>query len=157
VGSTSGDKVGYGFVNYSSTYPGNGIVTLDNGNILVLSRLWSGGRGAVTWIDGTAGLTGTLSGSNSLVGASTGDSVGGAEFASSVSFLSNGDYLVVSSTWGGGKGAVAWGSSTAGVAGVMSDVNSLVGSTTTDNVGSNGFAGPHRARASWVPFPPATV
>src|SRR5205085_4115557 len=55
---------------------------------------------------------------------------------SSVTALSNGNYVVASPSWQGGLGAATWGSGTAGVAGVVSPSNSLVGSASTDTVGS---------------------
>ena len=42
--------------------------------------------------------------------------------------LTDGNYVVESSHWNGGMGAVTWGSGTAGVTGVISAANSLVGS-----------------------------
>ena len=71
----------------------------------------------VTWGDGTTGVRGEVSGSNSLVGSTAADRVGAIE---SVIALSNGNYLVVTPTWDNGAaedaGAVTWGSGTAGVA-----------------------------------------
>ncbi len=56
--------------------------------------------------------------------------------------LSNGNYVVDSSTWANGTaadaGAVTWGNGTAGVSGPISATNSLVGSTANDSVGSVG-------------------
>src|SRR5579871_5920434 len=63
TGSTADDRVGYG-----------GVVVLANGNFVVLSPNWSNGAanfaGAVTWVDGTTGLSGAVSATNSLVGSS---------------------------------------------------------------------------------------
>ena len=53
VGSTAGDQVGNGY--------GNGVTVLANGNYLVDSA------GAVTWGSGTAGVSGVVSSTNSLV------------------------------------------------------------------------------------------
>jgi hypothetical protein len=59
--------------------------------------------------------------------------------------LSNGNYLVRSSDWGSGGsygsalGAVTWGNADAGVSGVVSSANSLVGSSIGDRVGSYGI------------------
>ena len=55
-----------------------------------------------------------------------------------VSALTNGNYVVRSYNWDNGAGAVTWGSGTAGVSGVVSSDNSLVGSTANDNVGYDG-------------------
>jgi hypothetical protein len=64
--SNPGDCVGY-----------YGIAALSNGNYVVDSPNWNGQRGAVTWGDGTIGITGTVDASNSLIGANPGDRVGG--------------------------------------------------------------------------------
>ncbi|NTW52795.1 MAG: filamentous hemagglutinin N-terminal domain-containing protein, partial [Chlorobiaceae bacterium] len=130
VGSTAGDYVGI-----------NNVTALTNGNYVVCSSLWNGGDtngyGAVTWGSGTAGVIGAVSAANSLVGSTAGDRVG----INNVSALTNGNYLVNSPYWSNdgtttnGLGAVTWGSGTAGVTGVVSDANSLVGSTVGDMVG----------------------
>ena len=131
VGSTANDGVGSG-----------GIKELANGNYIVISRGWSNGSavnaGAVTWVDGTKGASGNVSASNSLVGSTANDGVG-----NNVIALSNGNYVVGSSTWNNGSvvdaGAVTWGNGATGVVGVITATNSLVGSKTNDRVGSNGI------------------
>jgi hypothetical protein len=125
VGSSPDDLVGggpYGFV-----------TALANGNYVVVSAGWNGSRGAVTWGDGTAGVTGTVDASNSLVGSNTGDMVGFAY--PGVTALSNGNYVVASPNWNGGRGAATWGDGTAGVTGAVDASNSLVGSNPGDQVG----------------------
>ncbi|GAB6850536.1 beta strand repeat-containing protein [Paraburkholderia kururiensis] len=124
VGSATGDSVGV-----------YGITALANGNYVVDSPYWNRGMGAVTWGSGTSGITGTVSGANSLVGSSTGDSVG----SDRIDLLTNGNYVVGSSNWSRSKGAVTWGSGTDGVVGVVSSANSLVGSTSGDYVGNGGI------------------
>ncbi len=62
---------------------------------------------------------------------------------SGLTALTNGNYVVLSQSWDNGTtatdaGAVTWGSGTVGVSGVVSSSNSLVGSTTNDNVGTSG-------------------
>ncbi|MDI1271639.1 MAG: filamentous hemagglutinin N-terminal domain-containing protein, partial [Polaromonas sp.] len=129
VGSIAGDNVG----------GTNGITTLNNGSYLVRTANWRDGAqtnvGAVTWGSGTAGVSGTVSAANSLVGSKTGDAIGGA----GITALSNGNYVVRSADWDNGTvanaGAVTWGSGTAGVSGVVAAGNSLVGSTAGDNLG----------------------
>ncbi len=131
VGSTALDNVG-----------GSGVTALSNGNYVVSSTSWDNGAtsnvGAVTWGSGTAGLVGVVSSSNSLFGSSASDGVGNG----GVTALSNGNYVVRSTSWDNGAatnaGAVTWGSGTAGVSGAVSSSNSLVGSTASDNVGSDG-------------------
>ncbi|MBI1325712.1 hypothetical protein GC170_21315 [bacterium] len=131
VGSTTSDQVSFG-----------GITALTNGNYVVASRYWDNGAatdaGAVTWGDGTTGVTGGVSDSNSLVGTSANDQVGNG----GATALSNGNYVVRSSIWDNGAvvnaGAATWGDGTIGVTGVVSTSNSLVGTTASDQVGSNG-------------------
>jgi hypothetical protein len=125
TGSAAGDQVGNG-----------GVTVLSDGNFLVRSTLWNGSRGAATWGSGTTGVTGMVSAANSLVGSTPGDQVG----SGGITLLSNGNYVVDSPYWRNGAvtnaGAVTWGSGTTGVTGMVSAANSLVGSTTSDVVGS---------------------
>jgi hypothetical protein len=119
---------------------GGGVVVLRNGNFVVLSPSWSSvassNVGAVTWIDGIHGLSGTVSPDNSLVGTQNGDFVG----SDGVTPLANGNYVVVSSQWRNGvveyAGAVTWGDGRTGISGVVSKGNSLVGTTANDSIGS---------------------
>src|SRR5690606_39927937 len=75
---------------------------------------------------------------NSLVGSNANDYVGNY----GITALSNGNYVVRSSSWDNGSatnaGAVTFGSGTSGVSGVVSASNSLVGSNANDNVGIGG-------------------
>jgi hypothetical protein len=125
VGSIASDSVGNG-----------GATVLNNGNYLVCSPNWdSGGAtnvGAVTWGSGTMGVTGAVSAANSLFGSIASDSVGNG----GATALNNGNYVVRSTSWNGGRGAVTWGSGTSGATGAVSAANSLVGSTANDQVGS---------------------
>ncbi len=130
VGSAAGDTVGYS------------VIALSNGNYVVSSPYWNNGTiddaGAVTWGDGTSGVSGVVSSTNSLVGSITGDKVG----YNGVTLLSNGNYVVRSARWSNGAaavaGAVTWGNGASGITGTVSSVNSLVGSTAFDEVGSSG-------------------
>jgi filamentous hemagglutinin family protein len=123
-GTTSGDQLGYG-----------GVTALSNGNYVVSSYVWDNGAilnaGAVTWADGTTGITGQVSSANSLVGSSANDRVGSEIFA-----LSNGNYLVKSPDWDNGGttnvGAITWVNGTTGRTGAVSSTNSLIGSSSTD-------------------------
>jgi filamentous hemagglutinin family protein len=121
VGTATTDLVGRG-----------GVIALSNGNYLVYSNNWSANRGAVTWGNGTSGVTGTVSASNSLVGSSANDYVG----RYGIGTLTNGNYVVLSADWNSGRGAATWGSGTSGIAGAVSSANSLVGTTASDHVGS---------------------
>ena len=49
--------------------PWQGIIGLRNGNYVVESSSWNGGRGAATWGNGLTGTRGIVSAANSLVGA----------------------------------------------------------------------------------------
>jgi uncharacterized protein DUF5650 len=129
VGSTAGDALGYS------------VTVLSNGNYVVDSPFWDNGgavdAGAVTWGDGTTGVSGVISTANSLVGTQTYDYVGGWH---NVTALPNGNYVAYSSNWrnSGGQGAVTWGNGTTGVKGAVTAANSLVGSNYGDGVGSRG-------------------
>jgi Repeat of unknown function (DUF5650) len=133
VGSNPGDQVGT-FFGYRS------IILLSNGNYLVQSPTWNGNRGAVTWGDGNTGVSGVVSDANSLVGSNTGDVVGaytdGSVVYSTVTVLTDGNYVVGSPLWNGYTGAATWGNGSTGVSGVVSDANSLVGNYFGDGVGS---------------------
>src|SRR5262249_15667898 len=73
-----------------------------------VSPNWNGRRGAVTWGDGSAGVSGPVSADNSLVGASPQDLVG----YDGVAPLSNGNYLVASGGLNGRRWAVSTGGAT---------------------------------------------
>lgn len=133
-GSSNFDQVG-----------SDGITALPNGNFVVQSQYWDNGAvtdaGAVTWCNGTTGLNGVVSSANSLVGSSANDKAG-YYFGQRVQVLTNGNYIVRSINWDNGAavdaGAVTWGNGTTGVSGVVSASNSLVGSTSNDQVGYYG-------------------
>lgn len=126
VGTTAGDLVG-------------GVRALANGNYLVVSSSWDNAAvpnvGAVTFVDGSTGLSGPVSPANSLVGTSADDGVG------SVTELDNGNYVVASRLWDNGAavdaGAATWGSGQSGVVGPVSADNSLVGASSGDWVGAS--------------------
>jgi hypothetical protein len=123
VGVSSNDEVGLV------------IRPLNNGNYIVHSLNWNESRGAVTWADGSKGIRGVVSGDNSLVGSSRSDDVG----LGGISLLSNGNYVVDTPYWNGERGAVSWGSGTAGVSGPVSEANSLVGTTPREPLGIDGI------------------
>ena len=136
VGSSSGDLVGFG-----------GVTALSNGNYVVSSPRWNNGSvlwaGAVTWGNGAGGTKGVVSTANSLVGSSANDQVGNKNwnYDGGVMTLTNGNYLVLNSVWDNGSvidaGAITWGNGTGGTVGAVSAANSLVGSTTNDNIGDD--------------------
>lgn len=120
VGSQTNDRVGYD------------IIPLNNGNYLVSTPFWSNSgafsAGAVTWCNGTTGRTGVVSSVNSLVGTHASDRIG----EGGITRLTNGNYVVKSPSWNvfapnpNDMGAVTWGSGSAGIAGPVSNTNSLV-------------------------------
>ena len=151
VGSTAGDQVGNAGTGIA------GVVALANGNYLVRSPNWQAGGttsvGAVTWGNGQStggGVRGAVSAGNSLVGQYLYDNVGGdyqrgANTAGLV-LLANSNYVVVVPGYHSNIsqanltfGAVTWGSGTAGVKGTIGSSNSLVGSTSGDQVGLLGI------------------
>ncbi len=115
---------------------GHSVVALSTGNIVVTSPFDDAGgtdAGAVYLFNGSTGaLISTLRGSKA------GDFVG----SGGVTALSNGNFVISSPAWDNGSivnaGAVTWGSGIAGVSGVISPSNSLVGSQTGDFVGNDG-------------------
>jgi hypothetical protein len=135
VGTTAGDNVG--------VYNGQscGVVALSNGNYVVASPFWSNGVansqvGAATWGNGSSGITGPVSASNSLIGTTDYDYVGAGR--GGVTALSNGNYVVASRYWNGNAGAATWGNGSSGITGPVSASNSLVGTTGGDSVGVYG-------------------
>jgi hypothetical protein len=122
-----------------------GVTVLSNGNYVVDNFYWDNGAvtdaGAVTWCNGTTGCNGPVSPANSLVGSTTGDLVG----SGGVTSLSNGNYVVGSPHWDNGAkadvGAVTWCNGATGCRGEVSSINSLVGDTLNDTIGSGGLRG----------------
>jgi hypothetical protein len=116
-----------------------GITALANGNYVVDSPAWNGGMGAATWGNGNNGTTvdgqPAVSSTNSLVGTISSDAVGG----SGILALTNGNYVVLSSSWNQGAGAATWGNGTIGTTGTVSIGNSLIGSNPGDGVGQGAF------------------
>ncbi|WP_071625044.1 beta strand repeat-containing protein, partial [Poseidonibacter lekithochrous] len=110
---------------------------LGNGNFVLTHKNWDNGSatntGAITWVDGSKGISGVIGESNSLVGSSSNDKL------NNVKVLNNGNYVVYSSSWNNGNiidaGAVTWADGTIGIKGVINQNNSLVGTTASDHVG----------------------
>jgi hypothetical protein len=136
VGSSSGDQVGLGGTLYEISHAS--VFSLGNGNYVVDSPAWNGNRGAVTWGNGSTGVSGTVSAENSLVGSEPGDDVGSNEFFNGVTKLSNGNYVVDSPYWNGNRGAATWANGHSGITGTISAANSLIGSNAGDEVGYTG-------------------
>lgn len=106
------------------------ILPLSTGNVVVTDP----GHNAVASNAGAVylynGATGALI--STLVGSTASDHVG----STGVTALTNGNYVVHSSNWNGSRGAATWGSGSTGVSGTISSSNSLVGSSASDQVGS---------------------
>ena len=125
VGSTTNDRVG------SAIHP------LENGNYVVVSESWDNGAivdvGAVTLGDGSTGRIGVVSPANSLIGSSANDGYGRQLLA-----LANGDFIAGSNRWDNGAianvGAFTRVDGGAGLIGVPSAGNSILGSIAEDNV-----------------------
>ena len=136
----------YGYLSTSFSFNGTPILKeLANGNVLIASPGWNNGAatqaGAVTWFNGSTGAmgnaasAGTLGSSNSLVGSNTGDLLGLRLPVDGLAQLSNGNFVLINPQWNSERGAVTWGSGSAGVTGTVSASNSLVGSTPSASLG----------------------
>ncbi len=110
---------------------GVGFIALPDGNYVIGSSAWNNSTGAVTWVNGDTGLLGMPSPANSLVGSQAGDLVGATPgyygYASGLTGLSNGDFIVASSLWNKGNGALTICSGTQATTGPVSSNNSFVG------------------------------
>ncbi len=137
TGTVSGDNSLVGTYAYDQVGR-RGVTALANGNYVVDSDLWGDDAGAVTFGDGTKGVSGPVSSANSLVGGtsnlggSQGDEVGGGldpgdgQEYGGVTALPNGNYVIVSA-YGLQTGTVTWGNGTTGTLGTVSSANSLRG------------------------------
>ena len=124
---------------YSDPY---GVTPLSNGNYVVYNPDWNTGVGSVTWGNGSipGGVTGNISSANSLVGSTSSDltnGYSGDRVGESVTALANGNYVADNYYWNSNAGAITWGSGTTGVTGVVSNSNSLAGTSRGDFVGAN--------------------
>ncbi len=132
TGGSTGDSIG-----------SKGIQVLANGNFLVRSPSWRNSTtnavkaGAVTWVNGTTGLSGAVFEGNSLVGTSANDELG----ASQATLLVNGNYVVSAPLWDNGSledaGAAIWGNGGIGVSGPVTTSNALYGTHSFDGVGKS--------------------
>ena len=109
---------------------GDGLIVLVNGNYVVIRGSWDSpsfvDAGAVTWVNGTTGITGTIDATNSLVGDKAGDQIGFYTAA-----LTNGHYVVVSPYWDSPSlqdvGAVTWMNGAIAATGTFDGSNSMIG------------------------------
>jgi trimeric autotransporter adhesin len=144
VGAGDNDRVGTDFAGIAAVTP------LTNGNYVVTSAAWDDGgaddAGAVTWGDGDGGASGEVAPGNSLVGGRLDDRVGtNSDGINAVTAMPDGDYVVTSTLWGDGSGgtgadvgAVTLGNGLGGTVDEVTDVNSLVGTSDGDQIGSGG-------------------
>ena len=110
-----------------------------NNNAVTITRKWSNASvasvGAVTWIDGTTGVSGSVSETNSLIGSALNDGA-----LATLTTLTNGNYVASSPSWDNGAvvdaGAVTWGNGATGTTGVISAANSMIGSKLSDGLSS---------------------
>lgn len=121
------------------------IFALTNGNYVIDSPEWDaiGGVvtevGAATWGNGTVGTVGGISISNSLTSNTAGDRIGAAGTGiPGITALTNGNYVVISSSVNGFSGAATWANGNGSTVGQVTSGNSLVGPTGSDRVGSRG-------------------
>ncbi len=124
MGSSTSDHVG----NYGSSY-------VTGNYYAIYSPSWSSTSGALTLVDTSQALSGTISSANSLVGSASGDYVG-SDTSNSIRFFSNGKVLVSNSSWGSYKGAWSIFDSVPLIKGVVSATTALVGAATGDGAGT---------------------
>ncbi|MEO5900324.1 MAG: Ig-like domain-containing protein [Ilumatobacteraceae bacterium] len=154
VGASAHDVIGR-----TRSGPGGiGVMALANGNYVVTSQYWDNGpivdAGAVTWGSGSAGASGPVTPTNSLVGSTAQDWVGSTQDGvagendtplAGVVGLSNGNYVVPSPFWDRGSnvnvGAATWGNGNGGTVGTVSAANSLIGSIAGHEIAAGGSAG----------------
>lgn len=128
VGNRAGDMIGSG-----------GVVALSNGNYVISSPNWTRASvtfaGAATFGNGTNGISGLIDATNSLVGSTPQDHVGG-----NIVPLGNGNYVVTSFGWDRNgipdAGAATFGNGSGGISGAITPLNSLVGASPNDHVGT---------------------
>ncbi len=129
-------------VNPTGANPGDGYasyaIPLTNGNYVVATPRWNENRGAATFCSGMTGCPTAITSENSLVGSTPGDLVSNSY--QKLKALANGNYVVISENWNLNRGAVTWGNGTTGTSGIVDVSNSLVGSTASDYVGTEGVA-----------------
>lgn len=120
-----------------------GLMAFSNGNFLLPSPLWDNGgasdAGAITFGSGTTGVAGVISAANSLVGSTTGDSIGGG----SIREISGDRFVARSAVWDNGAavdaGVVVSGSTTQASVGVVTATRFLAGRSADDQIGNCGI------------------
>lgn len=126
VGLVTGDGVG------------ETLTALPDGNYVIVSPTFDASRGAVTWASGTTATTGSPSATDSLMGTTAGDLIGGGSYVvHGVTVLADGSYVVASPAWSNGAGAVTW-MAASNRSGNVSEQNSFVGDASGDRIGFGG-------------------
>lgn len=124
---------------------GGSLYTTADGDYILTSGFWDNGgisdAGAITFVDGTVGLSGTISAANSLVGSHANDRLGADQWGNEYVYeFTNGNIVVGSPTWDNGgtsdAGALTFIDKNVGISGAISAANSLIGSTANDMVGN---------------------
>ncbi|MFM8374841.1 MAG: YDG domain-containing protein, partial [Phenylobacterium sp.] len=124
VGTHADDYIGY--------FP----ILMEGGYVVNVSPEWDSGSasdvGAVTWLGNMGTVVGPVSAANSLVGSHPFDNVG--DFSvDNVLSVPGGNYIVSSQDWNG-VGAVTFGRGDVGVSGVVSSLNSILGTAAGDRI-----------------------
>lgn len=140
LGESGLDQVGYSDNLHQAV-----VTPLANGNYVISTPGWYDRTnriqkaGAVTWAKGTAGITGTISAANSLVGNSTNMALGTTADGGGITPVGDSHYVVCAPYWNNGAiprvGAVTWCDGATGRTGLISPANSLVGTQAGDQVG----------------------
>jgi hypothetical protein len=124
VGTHVDDYIGY--------YP----ILMEGGYVVNVSPEWDSGStpdaGAVTWLGNMGTVVGPVSAANSLVGSHPFDYVGDMGLDNVLS-VPGGNYIVSSQDWNG-VGAVTFGRGDVGVSGVVSSLNSILGTAPNDRI-----------------------
>ncbi|MBK7957830.1 MAG: hypothetical protein IPK03_06705 [Bacteroidetes bacterium] len=131
IGSHANDNIGSGTI----------FNAFSNGNYVIFSPKWDNvtvtDAGAVTWGNGSTGITGIINIGNSLIGTKAGDNVGN---GNNLLITSNDNYVISSPNWDNGTiinaGAVTLGSGSIGISGTINSSNSLIGTKAFDNIGT---------------------
>src|SRR5262249_18743253 len=71
-------------------------------------------------------------------------------FPAAIVLLKNGNYVVLSPSWSGDRGAATWGNGTTGVSGTISDANSLLGGKRATPLSNGNYVVGSSGRATWV-------
>lgn len=132
MGVAAGDRVGDA-----------AIVSLGSG-YYARTAAFNSNAGAITYVDPASPIHGFVDSTNSLLGSTAGDAIG----SGGVVLLGNNKAAVFSPLWSHAgataAGAVTWLDTTAamaGLTGIVTSANSLVGSTLNDKVGDGGQQG----------------